>query len=168
MGGWRLKNVAGAVVFSGVIVNWTPFHSSVYPYRISQPSSFRHTVYTFPDGEKVDYFSPSVGSASTYVAVGATRGDRMQNEVQYLRSLDGRHVTRHGVLKVAGKRLPLMRADFDGFTGRSRVEQVSFVSHGYVWRLTASYALRFKSLRPVMLRMLQTFKFTRAPARRAA
>lgn len=168
MGGWRLKNVAGAVVFSGVIVNWMPFHSPTYPYTISQPSSFRHSVYTFPDGEKVDYFSPSVGSASTYVAVGATRGGSIQNEVKYLRSLDGRNVTRHGTLRVAGTSCALMRADFDGFMGRWRIEQVSFRSHGYVWRLTASYALRFKSLRPVMLRMLQSFKFTQSPTRRAA
>ena len=102
---------------------------------------------------------------ATNVQVEAQSGGSITSEVSYLRSIDGRHIRRNGSLTVLGHRWPLMRADFNGFTGKWSIEQISFRADGFVWRLTASYANRWKSLRPLMMRMLRSFRLASSTAR---
>lgn len=159
-----LRISAGVVVFAGVSVTWSTFHSTIYPYTISQPSSFKHAVLTL-DAGKVDYFSPSLGSATTNVQVQALPGGSIKSEVSYLRSLDGHHIRRDGYLTVLGHAWPLTCADFDGYTGKWRIEQITFPANGYIWRLTMSYASQNKNLRSTMARMLRSFKLASGTAR---
>jgi hypothetical protein len=153
------RGVASIAVLSGLTVTWMPFHSTLHPYSISQPSSFKRAVLTLDAGsERVDYFSPPLGSAVTNVIIEATPGTTLMNSVSYLRSIDGHNVKRSGLIPVAGQRRDLIRADFNGYAGKYTIEEVSFVASGYCWRLSISYAHKFKYLRPLMLRMIQTFK----------
>lgn len=146
-------------MLTGVTVKWTLFSSALYPYAMSAPSSFRHEVIVSANGQKADYFFASgLGSFTTNVSVSASRTQTVSDEITFLRSHNGHRVRRSGWLRVMGHRLALIRADFHGLTGRWTQEQVSFQAHGYTWRLTASYAPRFRRLRPVMLRMLSSVK----------
>jgi hypothetical protein len=153
------RGAVGLVVLAGVSITWTPFHSTLYPYSLSQPSSFKHAVLTLDaSSQKVDYFSPPLGSSVTNVTIVATPGDPLQNALDYLKSIDGHHIHRSGWISLAGARRPLIRADFDGYPGKWTVEEVSFAAAGYYWRLSMSYARQFKNLRSTMLRMIQSFK----------
>jgi hypothetical protein len=153
------RGVAGIAVLSGITVTWSTFHSTLHPYSMSQPSSFKHIVLTLDAGmERVDYFSPPLGSAVTNVIVEATPGTTLMNSVSYLRSIDGHNVRRSGFIPVAGQRRELIRADFNGYAGKYSIEEVTFVANGYCWRLSMSYAHKLKYLRSLMLRMIQTFK----------
>jgi hypothetical protein len=153
------RGVAGIAVLSGLIVTWLPFHSTLHPYSVSQPSSFKHAVITLDAGsERVDYFSPPLGSAVTNVIVEARPGTTLMNSVSYLRSIDGHNIRRSGFISLAGQRRDLMRADFNGYAGKYTIEEVTFVASGYCWRLSISYAHKFRYLRSLMLRMIQTFK----------
>jgi hypothetical protein len=59
---------------------------------------------------------------------------------------------------LAGRREPLIRADFKGLPGRWTIERVSFVARGLVWYITASYDVRYRNLRPTLLRMMRSFR----------
>lgn len=148
----------GGIIMLGVSISWSKFDSNVYPYRISQPSSFRHIVETDSVGHRSDFFFPSLGSSTTSVSVWATPGDAAVSPMQNLRDKEGQNVHRSGTITVVGKKMRLFCADFQGLSGAWTEEQVSFIAQGYVWRLTASYDRRYKALRSTMLRMLASFK----------
>jgi hypothetical protein len=150
---------AATILLAGVTLHWSPFNSTLYPYSIQQPSSFRHEPGVTADGIKVDYFFPVLtGSFVTNVSISATRGTTMVNPVSYLHSLNGRNVRQMGWLTVNGKKKPVMCADFSGLTSRWTEEQVSFAANGYVWHLTASFEPKFKKQLKTMLKMLQSFR----------
>lgn len=162
-----MRGIIGAVLLGGstVSLTWQPFASKLYPYSISQPSSFRHEVITTASGSQVDYFFPAfTGSFPTNVNVSAVRGTDVQDEVRYLQEHNGHHVQRVGFLKFMGRHHAIVRADFDGLTGKWVEEQISFPASGYFWRITASYEPRFRRLRPLMLRMLASFRLTSGPS----
>lgn len=153
-----LRGPLAALVFAGITITWLPFHSGLYPYHVSQPSSFKHEVIVTASGLKVDYFFPTLtGSFPTNVNISAVRGSKIMDAVQFLRSASGHRVRRSGWMVIMGHRFPLMRAAFHGLTTNWIEEQVAFASGGYNWRLTASYEPRFVKLRSLMLRMLQSF-----------
>jgi hypothetical protein len=152
-----LLRVVNILAFSGILVSWSSFHSVAYPYTISRPSSFRHAMLQNAAGQRIDYFFPSLGSLTTNVNIVAVPARHADNEAAYLKASGGLHVRQSGWVRIMGRRLRLICADYKVYWSW-RVEQVSFVSHGLFWRLTASYDPKFRSLRPVMLRMLRSFK----------
>lgn len=158
MGKLATQPFLGALVLAGVSISWTPFRSSVYSYSISQPSSFRHIVLPNTANQQVDYFFPSVGSFPTNVNVVAVPGTAVQNPVKYLKQMGGRNVHRSAWFDIMGQHLALVHADFDSLAGKFSIEQVRFAYKGTVWQLTASYELRFRTMRPLMLRMLKSFR----------
>lgn len=149
-----------AIVFASISVSWTPFHSTLYPYSISQPSSFKHVVLANTANQEVDYFFPSVGSYPTNVNVIATPGHAVRDETAYLKSINGHHVYRSGWVRIMGHREALMHANFSGLAGKYAVDQVCFVYQGIIWQITASYELKYRKMRPMMLRMLRSFRVT--------
>jgi hypothetical protein len=157
MGQWAVSAVAAASVLS-IGVTWSRYTSQIYPYSISQPSSYRHVELQNNVGRKVDYFSPSLGSFITCVVVYAVRGTRFQNEISILEGLGGRDVRRAGSLTVNGHQYPIIRADFSGLTAHWTEEHVTFVRKGLVWHLHMSYDRRYRSQRAMMFRMLKSFK----------
>jgi hypothetical protein len=148
----------GAVVLASVSVSWTRFHSAVYPYSISQPSSFKHVALTNRANQQVDYFFPSKGSFPTNVNIVATPGHVMGGAGLCLKGSNGARVYRSGWLTIMGQREPLMRVDVDGLAGKYSVEQVCLVMKDTVWRLTASYDTKYRRMRAMMLRMLASFR----------
>jgi hypothetical protein len=159
MVGGGIARLLSAVMFAGVTINWVHFSSDVYPFTISQPSSFKHVVLTDTAHIRVDYFSPSLGSAVTDVSVFAVPGSQVPNPRAYLRAGGGRHVHTAGKIKISGRQRTLTAANFNSFGNHWIVEQVSFAQGGLVWRLSASYEPRYATMRPVMVRMLQSFVF---------
>ncbi|MGH2441567.1 MAG: hypothetical protein ACRDFX_00170 [Chloroflexota bacterium] len=158
---WR--NAPAALVFlGGISISWSPYSSHMYPYTISQPSSFRHEMVIAASGQRVDYFFPALlGSFPTNVNISAVHGDGLVDAAQNLRQRSGRHVHRAGYLRLMGKRRKLTEANFVGLASKWTEDQVTFVARGYTWRLTASYEHRFRRLRPMMLRMLASFRLKR-------
>src|SRR5579875_2738106 len=102
---------------SSTTVSWITFHSTIYPYTVAQPSSFRHVVLMDTDNHRVDYFSPALGSFTTNVNIYAVPGHAVPNEAAYLRSIGGKHVHVSGRLTLLGKPLPLIMGDFSGIAG---------------------------------------------------
>jgi hypothetical protein len=151
-----LARVAAILAVSGANVVWAPFKSSTYPYTILQPSSYKHIVIDDTAGHPVDYFFPSLGSSLTNVNVYCDHGH--VNPALSLRNSGAKHVTRVGRILIDGTRRTLVRAAFTGLPGHWTVEQVVFSMHGHVWHLTASYADQFRSQRPIMMKMLKSFK----------
>jgi hypothetical protein len=158
MGGSVVIRLLGAILFAGFSVHWIPFSSSTYPYTISQPSSFRHYVYINTAHEKIDYFSPSLGSAVTDVAICALPGVTVPNPRTYLQDQRGHHLRTSGKIKIAGRHLRLTAADFSSYGLKWTEEQASFVAGGSVWRLSMSYDPRYRNLRSLMLKMLRSFQ----------
>jgi hypothetical protein len=148
----------GAIVLASVSVSWTSFHSSLYSYSISQPSSFRHVVLPNTANQQVDYFFPSVGSFPTNVNIVATPGRAVRDEVAYLKEINGHNIHRSAWLRILGHREALMHADFGGLAGKYSVEQVRFANKDSVWQLTASFESKYRKMRPLMLRMLASFR----------
>src|SRR5436305_829647 len=102
-----------------------------------------------------------VGQAHDRDQSPSKRGDGESfHETSYLRSIDGHNIKLVGRMNVAGKDRKIMKADFTGLAGKWSIEQVCFAAKGYVWRLTASWDPKVKSLLPTMLHMLKTFKLT--------
>ena len=62
-----------------------------------------------------------------------------------------------GKIKISGGQRTLTGANFYSFGNHWTVEQVSFAQGGLVWRLSVSYEPRYATMRPVMLKMLQSF-----------
>lgn len=143
---------------AGVKVNWLPFSSTVYPYTVSQPSSFRHYVFQDAANRSVDYFFPSLGSYTTNVNIYAVPGHDVANEKEYLRSIGASNVHRSMWLTLMGQRRPLICGDFKGLVGHWTIEQTTFATPGLVWRLTASYDIRYRKLmRSTLIRILKSF-----------
>jgi len=145
-------------LFVSALLTWVPFHSTLYPYHLSQPSSFRHIVLTNAANISIDYFFPSKGSFVTNVNVVAQPGTTLPDERRYLRSLGGRHIHRSGWVRLHGRRLPLTGADFRSLAGAYHIEQLRFVFRGRLWQVTASYSPDYRRMRPLMLRMLDSFR----------
>jgi hypothetical protein len=120
-------------------------------------------VYVNAAHRNIDYFSPALGSATTDVNIFTIPGNSLPDPQKYLQNQGGLRVRSSGSIEVDGHRRPLTAADFQSFGNRWTVEQVSFVMRGSIWRLTASYDLKYRSLRPVMLRMLSSFKLRSTP-----
>lgn len=148
----------GALVLASVSISWTPFHSSVYSYSISQPSSFRHVILPNTASQQVDYFFPSIGSFPTNVNIIGVPGNTVQDEVSYLKEMHGHNIHRIAWIRIMGQRQALMHADFNGLAGKFSIDQVRFAFKGTVWQLTASYEVKYRSMRKLMLRMLSSFQ----------
>jgi hypothetical protein len=151
-----LGRVGAAVVFSGVTVTWATFKSPTYPYTILQPSSYKFTAIDDLAGKPVDYFFPSLGSGITYVSVSCEH--KYKSAWTVFHSNGAKHVQPDGRILIDGTWRALTRGDFEGLLGRWTEEQAVFTAHGRVWRVTASWAMRFRSQRPVEMRMLRSFK----------
>ncbi len=151
-----LVRVSALVAFSGITVNWLPFSSQTYPYTVQQPSSYKHVVIQDISGNPVDYFFPSLGSWITNVNIYCDHGHL--NAAADLRSVGAKHVHRVARILIDGTRRTLIRGQFNSIAGRWTEEQVVFPDHGKVWHLTASYASQFHSQRPIMIKMLKSFK----------
>jgi hypothetical protein len=158
MGKLATQPFLGALALASVSISWTPFRSTVYSYSISQPSSFRHTVLPNTANQAVDYFFPSVGSFLTNVNIVAVPGTAVQNQVAYLKQINGKNIHRSAWLVIMGHREALMHADFNSLAGKFSVEQVRFAYKGTVWQLTASYERKYRKMRSMMLRMLKSFR----------
>ncbi len=147
-----------ALLLSGYSITWHRFSSKTYPYSISQPSSYRHVVLRDTSNRPADYFFPALGSFATNVNVFAHPGSHAPNEAAYLQSLGGNEIHRDGWVTVGGHRMDIVTAHFRGIAAHWTMEQTSFVANGLVWRITASYEDRFRRLRPILLRMLRSFR----------
>ncbi len=158
MGWLNDRRLVRLVVFAGASTFWTPFHSSIYPYSVSQPSSFRHVILPNAANRQVDFFFPSLGSFTTNVNIVANPKTVPRKEIDYLKSLGGQNVHQSGWLTFMGKRRRLVRADFSGLAGKYTVEQALYVEANTEWQLTASYAQKYRSWRTTMVKMLDTFK----------
>ena len=152
--------VIGIFALAGVVVTWSRTSSTIYPYSIEQPSSFRHEVVR--DGAlnvAGDFYWPTPpGSSITNLNVKAVPGSRVKDGSASLRSQSGRNVHRISWMHLAGQREPLIRADFKGIPGRWTIEQVTFVARGLVWYVTASYDVKYRKFRPMLLRMMKSFR----------
>ncbi|MCA1595231.1 MAG: hypothetical protein LC772_02225 [Chloroflexi bacterium] len=149
----------GAVAFTGISIIWLPFASSVYPYTISQPSSFQHLIIRDTSNQQqVDYFFGGQGTAFTNVNIAAVKGSRVEKPVQYLQSKDATHIRRGGVITILGKRRRWTLAKFHGLVARWSVETTTFVAGGWTWRMTVSHDAPNKRLIPLMEKMVRTFK----------
>jgi hypothetical protein len=142
---------------SAATVNWKRVSSTIYPYSISQPSSFRHLVVRETSNLLADYYWPSLGSSITNLNVKATKGS-VPKSLAADESLSGKPAKRSGWMLIAGHRSPLMRTDYKALVGQWTVERVTFASHGLVWYVSASYEHQYRSLRPQLLRMMHSFK----------
>jgi hypothetical protein len=152
-----VARVGAVLAFTGINVTWSPFRSTIYPYTISQPSSYKHMVLKDPtSGIPVDYFFPSLGSQFTNVDIYCDHA-RM-NPKDALRSLGAKNVHHIARILIDGHRRALIRGEFDGMTGHWTEEQVVYSEHGRVWHLTISYDRRFRSQRGIELRMIRHFK----------
>jgi hypothetical protein len=153
VGAWSIA----LVVLAGITVNWLNFRSSIYPYRISQPSSYQHQVIEDVSHEKRDYFFPGLGSFVTNVNIFADHSKL--SAPAYLRSIGGRHVRKIGMIRIMGKWRTIYAADFTlSYSGPYTLEQVCFSASHRLWRLTMSYDWKFrKKQRPLMLKMLKSF-----------
>lgn len=147
-----------AVVLSGILVSWSSFHSKTYPYTMMRPSSFTFAKLRTTGHSNVDYFFPALGSFTTNVNISATPGRDHRSERSYLLGEQGKNVHRSGWITIMGHRRALMSADFVGLVSRWRLEQVVLYAGKRTWRLTASYDRQYRKLRPVMLRMLRSFR----------
>jgi hypothetical protein len=145
--------IVGLLGFRG---SWTQFSSTTYPYTIQQPSSFRHVL--IQNGHKSDYFFPDLGSYTTNVNIYAEPGRAVQDDVTYFHISGAQKVERHGTIQVMGHRESITRAFFHTLAGHWIEERISFVGCGLLWHLTASYDLKYRSLRTTMLHMLGTFR----------
>lgn len=155
-----IKTLAVAMLISaagGIKISYVPFASTVYPYTIQQPSSYRHIVYPDSSGRKIDYFAPGLGSFVTNVNIYATDGS-LRNQVKDMRQSGARAIHVSGHLVIAGKRRNLVCGDWHGIAGQWREEQIQFTSGGLVWHITMSYDLHYQSVRSVMLRMIRSFR----------
>lgn len=146
-----------AVAAGNVRVNYDPFSSAIYPYRVMQPSSFRHVVLPDPLGHNIDYFYPSLGSAVTDVNIYADGGPLI-NMTNLLKQSGAYRVRRSGYLKIGGVRVGLVSGDRRGYPGHWREERAEFVAGGRVWHITMSYLLRYQNMRGAMLHMVRSFR----------
>src|SRR5947209_2456839 len=112
MGGHGLLRLMGMVLLGHVTITWVQFSSTIYPYTISQPSSFSHIVYPKDPRHKLDYFSPALGSATTDVNIIAIPGDSLPDSRNYLRDQGGFHVRSDGWVTVESRRRRITEADF--------------------------------------------------------
>ncbi|HZS93516.1 MAG TPA: hypothetical protein VFA78_01865 [Chloroflexota bacterium] len=143
---------------TGIHVSWVHFASNLYPYSVSQPSSFKHVVLQDAADHRIDYFYPALGSFTTNVNIWGQRDGTLQDEAREIEALGGRHVRRIGTLEVMGRHRQVIRGDFRGISGRWSIEQVDFRSKGWSWHLTASFDPRYKKMLPTLLHILRSFR----------
>ena len=148
----------GVLVLAGITVHWTHVASKTYPYTISRPTSFRLAVVKDATNTNVDYYFPPLGSRTTNVNISAPFGTRARDEAAYLRSIGGRNVRNGPRMKLAGKIRTLCTAHFSGLVGPYTLEQTNFVARSRVWWLTISYEDRYRGMRPLLEKMLRSFR----------
>jgi hypothetical protein len=157
--GMVVQGVVGVVALVGVSTNTAWVTSSIYPYSIKAPTTFRHVVLPTVTGQNEDLYAPPIGSAATSVTVYADRSGSGEGAIEYFVSHHGQHVHQSGTVSIMGKRIAVECADFNSYGTRYRQEEVTFSAGGYFWRLTASYELRYSGrYRVPMLRMLGSFR----------
>lgn len=144
-----------AALVAGISVHWIPFHSHIYHFTISQPTTYNHVVLRDVAHRRVDYFFPRLGDSVTNVNV--YRDGKGAKAASYLRSMGAHNVHRDGIIRIMGRKHPLISANFVGMSEHFTVEQVILRDRGQVWHLTISFADRFRSQRKIMLRMLRSF-----------
>jgi hypothetical protein len=132
------------------------FNSPIFPYSVQQPSAYRHVVLI--QDQKVDYFFPDLGSFTTNVSIYAEPGHVASGDADYLRAVGGQHVRLDGYAMILGKKMAFTRADFAAIAGRWVEERLSFLAQGLLWHLTVSYDVKYHSMRPVMLHLLESFR----------
>lgn len=158
MGKKGITGLLALVTLAGITIKWIPFHSHVYPYSVLQPSSYRHDVIQDTSGQKVDFFFPTLGSSVTNVNIYCD--DSNSGTVKRLQSIGGTHVHRSAWMTIMGKRYPVIYADFSSYGQYWTLEQITVPMQGRIWHLTASYAHKFRNQRPIMMKMLRSFKVT--------
>lgn len=160
MGKWAMRSLPAVAILAttSLTTTWVTYHSSTYPYSIGEPLSFRHLAIQTTSNRNVDFFFPSLGSSVTDVSIYATNRRGAGGEVTLLRSQGGVNIRQSGSLSLGAHRYPVMQADFRSLGIRWRTEGISFGAQGMVWYLTASYDLKYRYLRPTMLRMLASFR----------
>ncbi|GAC1513910.1 MAG: hypothetical protein NVS2B16_19770 [Chloroflexota bacterium] len=146
------------VALAGTKITYEPFVSTLYPYRLLQPSSFRHVVLVDLNGHMVDYFYPALGSSVTNVNIFEDEHGEMRDEGALMRASGASWVHVSGYIPIGGKRFPIVSGDRSGLPGRWREEYVEFSASRKVWHLTMSYLLKYRSMRPTMVHMLGTFQ----------
>jgi len=77
------------VALAGTKITYEPFVSTLYPYRLLQPSSFRHVVLVDLNGHMVDYFYPALGSSVTNVNIFEDEHGEMRKVKELIPSLPG-------------------------------------------------------------------------------
>lgn len=160
---WRGKlyglPLIGVLALTSVSVTWSRTSSSIYPYTIEQPSSFRHLVLRDPAlNTEADFYFAPLGGSITNLNVKATTGRRDKGDGARLTALGGQHLRRVAWVHLAGQREPLMRADFKGIVVRFAIEQVTFTARARNWYVSMSYDLKYQKMRPTLLRMLNSFR----------
>lgn len=160
---WRKLDLGNAglaaLTLTTVGIGWHSFNSNLYPYRISQPSSFDHIVLTDSTSRRIDYFFPRLlGSFTTNFNVVSDSGTTSTNNTTYLRGEGGHTIQRIGWVNLAHHRLALVKAHFKGLAGSWIIERVSFASRGRTWHLTSSYDVRYQNLRATLFRMMKSFR----------
>jgi hypothetical protein len=152
-----VARVSAILAFSGISITWVPFRSPTYPYKMLQPTSYKHLAIDDTSGRPVDYFFPSLGSLITNVNVFC---DRVHTTARAdLQSAGAKHIHSDGRILIDGRRRALVEGQFgSSLAGNWTQERAVFTAHGHVWHLTMSYAQQFRSQRPIMIKMLKSFK----------
>ena len=151
--------VIATMISMGVKIRWAPFHSTIYPYTISQPSSFTHGILPTPSGQQGDFFFPALGSFTTGLNIVAEplKTDPPPADAVYLRSTGGKQVQAASFVTIMKHRSLMYRANYAGLAGHWTEERLSFAANGYYWHITVSYAYKYRSMRSLMIRMVQSF-----------
>jgi hypothetical protein len=151
-----VARVSAILAFSGITVTWVPFRSPTYPYRILQPSSYKYLAIDDTSGRPHDYFFPSLGSQITNVNIYCDHLNAAAKKE--LQTAGAKHIQSDGRILIDGSRRVLFKGQFRGLIQNWTEERTVFAEHGRVWHLTISYEPRFRSQRPIMIKMLKSFK----------
>jgi len=141
-------------------IRWLCHRSALYPYTIAEPSSFRYVVLTDTQQHRADYFFPDLGHFTTNVNIAAPLLVRGMYPLLSLTGMRAHDVRMVGSLSVHGHRVPLIQGTFRGLAGRWLIERVTFIACGRRWSLIASYDVRDRALRPLLLTMLRSMRLS--------
>lgn len=155
-----IQALAGFAVALAVVAS--PFHSTLYPYTITRPTGFMHSVVRDSLGNNLDFFfvPPPPGSFTTGATIYAVPGHTTPKETLYLRSIGGWNVHRVEYIRLSKLRVSLVRGDFAGLAGHFTIERAGFVACARVWHITLSYATDRPDSRVALLSMLKSFRLT--------
>lgn len=142
------------------------------PYTLRLPTGWAHEVISArPQPPKDFFFPPIPGNVATNLSIYAQPAPRDHMSpvklaavnMAAMRSLGGRNVR---ILKrrltIAGKRVPIVQADFGTEQNAWTLWQITFESHGYIWVITISWDHRLQRMAPQMTAIVQTFAYSHA------